>query len=169
MCRLPPSYSVLINLNNVESRPLVRLCHRHDSWIRVYQNWSPTRIQTHHAHTHLSHTLDLVHQQTHANLGCVVLQQHSLICKPDCSLSLLVLAMIRGCHLWLHTFVSSKQEKTAWLALPEVSFGELRWPQMEHVFAVKTFNPVLHSIRSYASLTFKQVDGWQNFWIAIQM
>lgn len=38
---------------------------------------------------------------------------HSLVCKARCGLSLLALAVIRGCHLRLRTFVRSKQGKTA--------------------------------------------------------
>lgn len=37
-------------------------------------------------HTHISHDL---HKQTHAPLRQWSLQQHRLICKPDCTLSLL--------------------------------------------------------------------------------
>lgn len=56
MCRLSPSNFALINSHNVGSRPLFRLCRRHDSWISAYQKWSPTRIQTH-SHVHTCHTL----------------------------------------------------------------------------------------------------------------
>lgn len=54
------------------------------------------------------------HTQTHArlrHLGLQSQQQRRLTCKPDCSRNLSLLATIRACHLWLHTFVSAKQEK----------------------------------------------------------
>ena len=84
-----------------------------------------------HAHTQPSHIVDHLHKQTSAHLRHLCLQpeqQHSLICKPDCSLGLLVLATIRACHLWLRTFVSSKQEKTAWLALQMIRLEALNCP-----------------------------------------
>lgn len=52
MRRLSPSFFALINSHNVGSRPLFRLCSRHDSWISAYQKRSAPRIRTHsRAHT----------------------------------------------------------------------------------------------------------------------
>lgn len=120
-----PCCSAVIHSHDVGSSPVLRYCHRHDSWISAYQTQSRPRMQT---YTHPSHTVDRLHTAARARL--CHLQQHSLICKPDCSLCLLALAMIRGCHLWLCTFVSTKPEETAWLALLLIRFEALNCPNM---------------------------------------
>ncbi len=58
-------------------------------------------------------------------LAVVFWQQHSVICKPDCFRQPLSTSTIRRCHLWLHSFVSSKQEPTAWRTLQTIRFKAL--------------------------------------------
>lgn len=68
MRRLSPSFFALINSHNVGSRPLFRLCSRHDSWISAYQKWSAPRIQTH-SHAHTCHTLRTTYTSRHMHIS----------------------------------------------------------------------------------------------------